>query len=64
MIQHGSVPQVAKLTGFPVSRLRRLVKAGAIPSVKAGTKDIITVDAVLDWLNSASRSQARHKAEE
>jgi len=50
-ISHGTIPQIAAVTEFPESRLRRLVRSGAIPSVKIGNRYIVKTDDVMKWLN-------------
>ena len=53
MIEHGSITEVAKATGSPPTRIRRLVKIGAIPSAKIGSKYIIKTSNVLKWLEGS-----------
>ena len=50
MVRHGSINEVAAITGFPPSRIRRLIKSGDIAAVRIGAKYIVTVDAVEKWL--------------
>jgi len=63
MPTHGTINEIAKLTHFPPSRLRRLVKSGEIECVKAGVKYVVTVDAVENWLKgNRNAAEAERKA--
>ena len=57
MLKHGSISEIAKLTNFPPTRLRQLVKNGDIASVKIGTKYIVTVEAVEQWLRGEKKQK-------
>jgi len=57
MIKHGSINEIATVTGFPPTRIRRLIKSGDIPAVRVGAKFIVTVDAVEGWLRGGHNDQ-------
>ena len=57
MIQHGSINEVAAITGFPPSRLRTLVRKGDIASARIGAKYLVTVEAVEHWLKGKQHAE-------
>ena len=50
-----SIPETARTTGLCACFIRKLVKEGKAPYIKAGKKFLINVPAMLDRLNNESR---------
>lgn len=39
-------------TAFTQTALRRMIKSGEIPSIKAGSKNLVNLDVLFDYLNN------------
>ena len=45
-------------TAVTKTAIRRLLKSGTVPCVTVGTKYLVTIEALEDWLTSAQQTQA------
>lgn len=53
-----SIPQAAAKIGISPTKFRELVYKGAVPAVKVGTRWIIPVKALENWLDQQLKEQA------
>ena len=52
------VKKVDPHTAFTPTALRRMVKTGELPSIKAGAKYLINLDILFDYLNNPAKYQS------
>jgi len=48
-------------TAFTQTALRRMIKTGEIPSIRAGAKYLVNLDVLFDYLNNPTPAQSAAK---